>query len=66
MRKSRQGVCGQFVYALDDPEIMRGDVEAALALYDAPDVHQYTGGHFFSTGRTEELSKKLTAFFRQP
>ena len=51
------GMRAQFVYALDDPEIMRADVEAALALYDAPDVHQYTGGHFFSTGRTEELSK---------
>lgn len=61
-----RGMRAQFVYALDDPEIMRADVEAALALYDAPDVHQYTGGHFFSTGRTEELSKKLTAFFRQP
>ena len=61
-----RGIRAQFVYALDDPEIMRADVEEALALYDAPDVHQYTGGHFFSTGRTEELSKKLTAFFRQP
>ena len=59
------GIAAQFVYALDDPEIMRADVEAVLALHKNPDVHQYTGGHFFSTGRTEELSDKLTAFFRQ-
>lgn len=59
------GIAAQFVYALDDPEIMRADVEAALAFYENPDVHQYTGGHFFSTGRTEELSKKLTLFFEQ-
>ena len=59
------GIAAQFVYALDDPEIKRADVEAVLALYKNPDVHQYTGGHFFSTGRTEELSDKLTAFFRQ-
>jgi pimeloyl-ACP methyl ester carboxylesterase len=58
-------IAAQFVYALDDPEIMRADVEAALAFYENPDVHQYTGGHFFSTGRTEELSKKLTLFFQQ-
>ena len=58
------GRAAQFVYALDDPEIMRADVEAVLALYENPDVHQYTGGHFFSTERTEELSDKLTAFFR--
>jgi pimeloyl-ACP methyl ester carboxylesterase len=58
------GMAAQFVYAIDDPEIMRADVEATLALYQAPDVHQYTGGHFFSSGRTEELSDKLTAFFR--
>jgi pimeloyl-ACP methyl ester carboxylesterase len=59
------GMAAQFVYATDDPEIAPAQVEAALTLYDAPDVHQYTGGHFFSSGRTEELADKLTAFFRQ-
>lgn len=60
------GIKAQFVYAIDDAEIMREDVEAALANYDTPDVHQYTGGHFFSSGLTDELSGKLTAFFRRP
>ena len=59
------GVKAQFVYATDDPEIAPAQVEAALAQYDAPDVHQYTGGHFFSSGRVDELAEKLTAFFRQ-
>jgi hypothetical protein len=59
------GVKAQFVYATDDPEIAPAQVEAALAHYDAPDVHQYTGGHFFSSGRVDELVEKLTAFFRQ-
>jgi surfactin synthase thioesterase subunit len=58
-------VKAQFVYATDDPEIAPAQVEAALAQYDAPDVHQYTGGHFFSSGRVDELAEKLTAFFRQ-
>ncbi|MCH1541820.1 MAG: alpha/beta hydrolase [Alphaproteobacteria bacterium] len=59
------GMKAQFVYATDDPEIAAAQVEAALAFYDAPEVHQYTGGHFFSSGRTDELSTKLTAFFKQ-
>ncbi len=63
-RLGAAGVKAQFVYATDDPEIMKEDVEAALAHYAAPDIHQYTGGHFFSSGRTEELSDKLTAFFK--
>ena len=58
------GTRAQFVYALDDPEIERADVEATLSLYNEPDVHRYRGGHFFSTGRTEELSEKLSTFFR--
>lgn len=57
-------VRAQFVYAVDDPEIMKEDVEAALAHYDAPDIHQYTGGHFFSSGKTDELSEKLSTFFK--
>ena len=58
------GLAAQFVYASDDSEIMRADVEAALAHYQNPDVHIYTGGHFFSSGRHNELSEKLTAFFK--
>jgi pimeloyl-ACP methyl ester carboxylesterase len=58
------GVKAQFAYATDDREIMQADVEAALAHYQAPDVHQYTGGHFFSSGRQDEISEKLTAFFK--
>ena len=59
------GAKAQFAYATDDPEIAAAQVEAALAYYDKPDVHQYTGGHFFSSGRTDELAEKLTAFFKQ-
>ena len=59
------GMKAQFVYATDDPEIAAAQVEAALAHYDTPTVHQYTGGHFFSSGRTDELSEKLTAFFKR-
>lgn len=58
------GMKAQFVYALDDPEIAAAQVEAALAHYRSPDVHQYTGGHFFATAHMDELPKKLTAFFK--
>lgn len=58
------GIGAQFAYALDDPEIAAAQVEAAIAYYQSPDVHQYMGGHFFSSGRTDELSEKLTAFFK--
>jgi len=59
------GVRAQFVYAIDDPEIKAEQVEAALALYASPDVHSYTGGHFFSLGKTQELAAKLDDFFSQ-
>lgn len=59
------GMKAQFAYATDDPEIPAAQVEVAFALYDAPQVHRYTGGHFFSSGRSDELAEKLTAFFRQ-
>ena len=58
------GLRAQFVYAVDDPEIAAAQVEAALSHYDAPDVHQYTGGHFFSSGKSDELAGKLHAFFK--
>ncbi|MEQ8746052.1 alpha/beta fold hydrolase [Pyruvatibacter sp.] len=54
----------QFVYATDDPEILAETVEEAIALYDTPDVHTYTGGHFFSATRQDELAAKLAAFFK--
>ena len=57
------GLPAQFVYATDDPEIKAAQVEAALAHYAAPEVHRYTGGHFFSFGKTEELAAKLDGFF---
>jgi hypothetical protein len=59
------GARAQFVYAIDDPEIKAEQVEAALALYAPPDVHSYTGGHFFSSGKTQELAAKLDDFFSQ-
>ncbi len=58
------GMAAQFVYATDDTEIAAAQVEQALSHYDNPEVHQYTGGHFFSSGRAEELSAKLDGFFK--
>lgn len=60
----RSGMRAQFVYAVDDPEIAAAQVKAALSFYDAPDVHEYTGGHFFSSGKSDELAVKLDAFFK--
>ncbi len=54
----------QFVYATDDPEILPETVEAAIGKYEAADVHTYTGGHFFSATKQDELAAKLAAFFR--
>jgi pimeloyl-ACP methyl ester carboxylesterase len=59
-----RGVRAQFVYATDDPEIKAEQVEAALAHYASPDVHKYKGGHFFSSGKTDELAAKLDGFFQ--
>ena len=61
---ARQGIEAQFVYATDDPEIAAADVEKALSLYDAPDVHRYTGGHFFAARYMQELVEKLDRFFK--
>lgn len=63
-RLGASGVAAQFVYAIDDPEIAAAQVEAALAHYADPDIHQYTGGHFFSSGKTDDLVGKLDAFFK--
>ena len=60
----KTGVAAQFAYATDDAEIAAAQVEAAFAHYQNPDVHRYTGGHFFSGGRTEELVGKLDRFFK--
>lgn len=54
----------QFVYATDDPEILPETVEAAIGNYEAADVHTYTGGHFFSATKQDELAAKLAAFFK--
>lgn len=54
----------QFVYATDDPEISPTSVQAAISKYDAADVHTYTGGHFFSATKQDELADKLSAFFK--
>jgi len=59
----KAGIPVQFVYATDDPEILPQTVEAAISKYDAPDVHTYTGGHFFSATKQDELAAKLAAFF---
>jgi len=58
-----KGMRAQFVYATDDPEIKAEQVQAALAHYASPDVHKYTGGHFFSSGKSEALAAKLDDFF---
>lgn len=54
----------QFVYATDDPEISPESVQAAIGSYEAADVHTYTGGHFFSSTKQDELAAKLAAFFK--
>ena len=58
------GMRAQFAYALDDLEIAAAQVEQAISLYQDPDVATYMGGHFFSSGRTEELAVKLDQFFK--
>ena len=58
------GMKAQFAYALDDTEIAAAQVEAAMAFYDKPEVHQYTGGHFFSGGNMEKLTADLNRFFK--
>ena len=58
------GLRAQFAYAVDDTEIAAAQVEAALGFYDNPDVHQYEGGHFFSSGHMTKLTADLDRFFK--
>ena len=58
------GIPVQFVYATDDPEISPESVQAAISNYENPEVHTYTGGHFFSATKQDELAAKLAAFFK--
>ena len=57
------GMPSQFVFATDDPEISATTIEQAASHYLNPEMHPYTGGHFFSKGRFSELAKKLVVFF---
>ena len=54
-----------FAYAVDDPEIPVAQVKAAIAVYDNADVHEFTGGHFFSYGRAEELAVLYAGFIEK-
>lgn len=58
------GIPVQFVYATDDPEISPESVQAAISNYENPEVHTYTGGHFFSATKQGELAAKLAVFFK--
>jgi len=51
-----------FAYAEDDPEIPAAQVKAAMAVYDNADAHEFTGGHFFSYGRADELAALYAGF----
>ena len=64
-RIAQAGIPVQFAYATDDPEIEPGLVRQAISAYHRADVHAYTGGHFFSTGRHDELTRKLLDFLGQ-
>lgn len=64
-RVAKKSIAAQFVYATDDPEIAAADVEKAISFYDAPDVHRYTGGHFFAEHYTQELVEKLDSFLKR-
>ncbi len=56
------GLPVHFAYAEDDPEIPVEQVRAAIAVYDNADTHEFTGGHFFSYGRADELAALYAAF----
>lgn len=59
------GIPVHFAYAEDDPEIPVAQVKAAIAVYDNADAHEFTGGHFFSYGRAEELAALYTGFIEK-
>ena len=54
-----------FAYAEDDPEIPVAQVRAAIAVYDSADTHEFTGGHFFSYGRSDELAALYAGFIEK-
>ena len=54
-----------FAYAEDDPEIPVAQVRAAIAVYDNADTHEFTGGHFFSYGRADELAALYAGFIEK-
>ena len=56
------GIPVHFAYAEDDPEIPAAQVKAAIAVYDNADAHEFTGGHFFSYGRADELAALYAGF----
>ena len=53
-----------FSYATDDSECPPATTEAAIALHRSPSVATYTGGHFFSSGRDEEMAEDFDRFLR--
>ena len=59
------GIPVHFAYAEDDPEIPVAQVKAAIAVYDNADAHEFTGGHFFSYGRAEELAALYVGFIEK-
>ena len=59
------GVPVHFAYALDDREMPRAVVEAAVALHRQPNVVAYPeGGHFFGSGRHTQLAAEFDRFLR--
>ena len=59
------GIPVHFAYADDDPEIPVSQVKAAIAVYDNADAHEFTGGHFFSYGRAEQLADLYAGFIKK-
>ena len=59
---SAAGVPVHFAYAEDDPEIPVAQVLTAIAVYNSADTHEFTGGHFFSYGRADELAALYAGF----
>ncbi len=59
------GIPVHFAYADDDPEIPVSQVKAAIAVYDNADSHEFTGGHFFSYGRAEQLADLYAGFIKK-
>ena len=62
---SAAGIAVHFAYAEDDPEIPVAQVKAAIAVYENADAHEFTGGHFFSYGRAEEVAALYAEFIEK-